>query len=576
VRPFGFIVTKAVPNGFSFTVQDQTPQGETTTKTYSTTIVDPSLTTSGPADYTWTITDYAGNKTIRTGQQAEFTVPVDQPFTIQIDRLRDGKTDTLNLRERGSDFARDNGQAFVLDMVTGSMSGQAYQDLNGNGTRDANDPPLDGVTVYLDTNDNGMLDPGEESTLTNPEGHYVFSSTPPGTYHVRQVVPSGYIARQAGHDVTLTDTSRNQNGLDFSDQPTSFTGSFNNDTFTVVDDPSESSRVQVSEGPAGATLTWDMDKASLEAAGGLTFNTSGGNDTINVNATGVTLRLTNAGGNKTINITGGEVTIDADLGFWDPVSSANLPDSATVNVSGGSVTFASSQFLAALDVTGGTVRLGSGHEVVFAHDLSISGAGRIDLGDGVLIVRNMPAGTWDAGTSAYTGLSGLVGAGRAGGSGIASGKIAGADDKLDSIGAARVGDVRNVADNATTIFDGQTVQGSDVVAAYTYGGDANLDGKINIDDYGLIDSHVGQSGSAFGWHNGDFNYDGKINIDDYGIIDSDIGAQAEPIPLAGGLVDHLDLGVKDAGRDRLMSSSPAPAVSMAPLLALGAVGVYRE
>jgi hypothetical protein len=65
---------------------------------------------------------------------------------------------------------------------------------------------------------------------------------------------------------------------------------------------------------------------------------------------------------------------------------------------------------------------------------------------------------------------------------------------------------------------------------FTYGGDANLDGKINIDDYGLIDSHVGQSGTACGWHNGDFNYDGKINIDDYGIIDANIGAQGAPIP----------------------------------------------
>jgi hypothetical protein len=55
----------------------------------------------------------------------------------------------------------------------------------------------------------------------------------------------------------------------------------------------------------------------------------------------------------------------------------------------------------------------------------------------------------------------------------------------------------------------------------------------------LIDSHVGQSGTAFGWHNGDFNYDGKINIDDYGIIDGNIGAQGAPIPtalLAGGAV----------------------------------------
>jgi hypothetical protein len=29
----------------------------------------------------------------------------------------------------------------------------------------------------------------------------------------------------------------------------------------------------------------------------------------------------------------------------------------------------------------------------------------------------------------------------------------------------------------------------------------------------------------FGWYAGDFNLDGKINIDDYGLIDSIIGAQ---------------------------------------------------
>ena len=47
---------------------------------------------------------------------------------------------------------------------------------------------------------------------------------------------------------------------------------------------------------------------------------------------------------------------------------------------------------------------------------------------------------------------------------------------------------------------------------YTYGGDATLDGKINVDDYGRIDGNVGSSGSIFGWYNGDFNYDGKIRL----------------------------------------------------------------
>jgi hypothetical protein len=62
---------------------------------------------------------------------------------------------------------------------------------------------------------------------------------------------------------------------------------------------------------------------------------------------------------------------------------------------------------------------------------------------------------------------------------------------------------------------------------YTYAGDANLDGKIDISDYGLIDSavRIGLSG----WFNGDFNYDGKIDILDYGIIDSNVRVQGPPL-----------------------------------------------
>jgi hypothetical protein len=59
---------------------------------------------------------------------------------------------------------------------------------------------------------------------------------------------------------------------------------------------------------------------------------------------------------------------------------------------------------------------------------------------------------------------------------------------------------------------------------YTYGGDANLDGKINIDDYVRIDSGI--AAGLTGWSNGDFNYDGKVNIDDYTtVIDANIGNQ---------------------------------------------------
>src|SRR6185295_13336067 len=81
-------------------------------------------------------------------------------------------------------------------------------------------------------------------------------------------------------------------------------------------------------------------------------------------------------------------------------------------------------------------------------------------------------------------------------------------------------------------FAGISVSASEVLVMYTYGGDANLDGKINVDDYGHIDSSVVLPGVT-GWINGDFNYDGKINVDDYGIIDSNVPIQGAPFFTAG-------------------------------------------
>jgi hypothetical protein len=97
----------------------------------------------------------------------------------------------------------------------------------------------------------------------------------------------------------------------------------------------------------------------------------------------------------------------------------------------------------------------------------------------------------------------------------------------------------------------------------TWGGDANLDGKINIDDYGRIDGNVGQSGTVFGWSKGDFNYDGKINIDDYGIIDGNINRQGAPIVTAG-----------SAAALEGVAAVPEPA--SLSLVALGATALLRR
>ena len=57
---------------------------------------------------------------------------------------------------------------------------------------------------------------------------------------------------------------------------------------------------------------------------------------------------------------------------------------------------------------------------------------------------------------------------------------------------------------------------SDVLVKYTYSGDANLDGQVDIGDLGLLAGAWQQSGTD--WFHGDFTYDGAVNIGDLGLL----------------------------------------------------------
>ncbi len=76
--------------------------------------------------------------------------------------------------------------------TVGSIAGYTFNDNNGNGTKDTNDTFSSGKTIYIDTNNNGKLDSGEKSVLTDGSGNYKFANLAAGTYRVRRVMPSGY------------------------------------------------------------------------------------------------------------------------------------------------------------------------------------------------------------------------------------------------------------------------------------------------------------------------------------------------------------------------------------------------
>ncbi|NER31935.1 MAG: hypothetical protein F6J89_31105, partial [Symploca sp. SIO1C4] len=70
-----------------------------------------------------------------------------------------------------------------------------------NGT----EPGYPGVTIYLDSNNNGSLDAGEPSTVTDAKGFYQFEDLAAGTYVVREVVdPSFTQTAPTGGSFTVT------------------------------------------------------------------------------------------------------------------------------------------------------------------------------------------------------------------------------------------------------------------------------------------------------------------------------------------------------------------------------------
>ena len=87
---------------------------------------------------------------------------------------------------------------FVQSLSVGSL---VFEDLNGDGQQDANEPPIAGAVVALLVDDGGSFVPATDvagapvvSVTTGPDGLYLFNGLPTGDYQILVTPPSNFTA----------------------------------------------------------------------------------------------------------------------------------------------------------------------------------------------------------------------------------------------------------------------------------------------------------------------------------------------------------------------------------------------
>jgi hypothetical protein len=96
----------------------------------------------------------------------------------------------------------------------GSIQGQKWHDLDGDGAKEIGEPGLPGWTIFIDANRNEVLDIDEFWTITDIDGHYGFFGLAPGNLSVEEVQQAGWQQTFAAATVTVL-PGANVTGVDF-------------------------------------------------------------------------------------------------------------------------------------------------------------------------------------------------------------------------------------------------------------------------------------------------------------------------------------------------------------------------
>ncbi|MBC7783111.1 MAG: hypothetical protein H7144_04665 [Burkholderiales bacterium] len=98
--------------------------------------------------------------------------------------------------------------AYEQEVQKGQVTGLVWNDLNNDGVRNENEPPVPNARVYLDLNRSKTFDAAEPFDFTKPNGVYEIVGVNPGEHVVRQQLDGTWVQtfpeNNAGHVVNVT------------------------------------------------------------------------------------------------------------------------------------------------------------------------------------------------------------------------------------------------------------------------------------------------------------------------------------------------------------------------------------
>jgi uncharacterized delta-60 repeat protein len=223
----------------------------------------------------------------------------------------------------------DEAAVHVVDVV-----GTVFRDADDDGTFDAGEPPMVGVTVYEDANGNGALDAGERQALTDATGVYFFEGLGNGSHALRVARVFGFRVTNAASGLTpvvVDDTHGAARNFGLTDRGRITGINFTDANLNGVRDAGESSV----GAPGAPSMYLDLNNngtldrplepvGQFESGSGVTYlfrNLEPGTYTVRVDSTfaGTTVQTSPGplGGwaGRTVTVSAGEVSTGNDFGF---------------------------------------------------------------------------------------------------------------------------------------------------------------------------------------------------------------------------------------------------------------------